>query len=58
MQIECPKCWPEKDKTRHRVKWQPGEKESRYEIRCSRCGYTRTIASYDFRELKKEEVTS
>lgn len=56
MMIECPKCWPDKEMTRHRVTWLSGEKESYYELRCSRCGDTRTIYSQGIEDLKKAEA--
>ena len=55
MMIECLDCFPEKNMTRHRVKYQAGEKESYYQIRCSRCGKERMVASYRMSELKELE---
>lgn len=56
MLIECKKCYPDKEMTRHRVTWLPGEKESRYELRCSRCGTTRTVYRQEIVDLKRAEA--
>lgn len=53
--IQCPSCYPDREMTRHRVKYLTGEKESYYQLRCSRCGWERTIASYRMEDLKRTE---